>query len=245
MPSPRPLVPVLAALLLLAVAGCGKQDPAADHTSTASETPTATATPTTSSTTTPTTKPSGTSSSTATAAPGPKALLLPAGELPGFSGTWDWSVKDTGAERGPLGICQRLPMQTIGADRTLVRTFVPTGDQTGGTGAHLVAKFVDDKSASQAIAILSAWHDRCNERLTAFDHKSVAPVTTVPTTRGTATQYLVTYSKKGAAQRTYDDLGVLRSGTTVELVQLELHARAYPTPGPMTKALQNAAARLP
>lgn len=172
-------------------------------------------------------------------------MLLPAGELPGFNRNWRWSVQSTGAEHGPLGICQRFPMQTIGADKTVVRHFVPAGNLTGGTGAQLVSTFVDDKSASQAIAILNVWHQRCGERLNAYGHKSIGPVTTVPTAKGTATRYLVSYTKKGANEGTFDDLGVLRSGATVELVRMTLHGLDYTAPDPMTKALQNAADRLP
>ncbi|MGI9155233.1 MAG: hypothetical protein ACR2FG_01135 [Marmoricola sp.] len=247
------MVPVLAAVLLLAVSGCGTKDPAADPTPTTSDTASDTASDTVSDNPTASETPTPTSTSTSTAttpgaptaAPKPAALLLPAGELPGFDPTWDWSVRSTGAQRGPLGVCQRFPMQTIGADKTLVRSFVPTGDQIGGTGAHLVSTFVDDKSASQAIAILQTFHDRCGERLMALRHTTVGPVTTVPTAKGTATRYLVTYTEKGASKPTFDDLGVLRSGSTVELVQLKLRGQTFPKPDPMTKALQNAAARLP
>lgn len=168
--------------------------------------------------------------------------------MPGFNRTWRWSVKGTGAEHGPFGVCQRFPMQTIGADKTTVRSYVPAGHLTGGTGAHLVSSFVDDKSADQAIAVLRTWHDRCKERLNAYGFKKVGPVTPVSTSKGTASWYLVSYAKKGADEGSFDALGVLRSGSTVELIQLNLKGSDYNYESgkePMVTALRNAAERLP
>jgi hypothetical protein len=244
---PRLLVPLAVAALLLGLSGCGKDDPktapSADPT-----TATPSDTPTPSETATPSESPSATPTETTTAAPDPGTLLLPASGMAGFSASWGWSVKGTGAEHGPFGKCQRFPMTTIGADRTVVRSYVPAGDLTGGTGAHLVSSFVDDKSAGQAISVLRSWHDRCKERLNGYGFKKVGPVTSVSTSKGDATWYLVTYAEKDSDEGRFDALGVLRSGSTVELLQLNLNGSDYNYPPgrePMVKALQNAAARLP
>jgi hypothetical protein len=246
-PSPRLLVPVAVAALLLGLSGCGKDDPGTQPPPdpSVSDTPTPTDSPTPSdspsASESPTTSPSATPPAGALA---PDALLLPASGVPGFNDGWSWRVKGTGAEHGPVGVCERFPMQTIGADTTVVRRFVPGGSLTGGTATHLVANFVDDTSASQAIAVLRTWHDRCRERLTDYGFKKVGPVTSVSTSHGTATRYLTVYTKKGADEGTFDDLGVLRSGTTVELLLLRLRGQDYPPQDPMDQALKNAADQL-
>lgn len=249
--SPRVLAPLAVAVLLLGLSGCGKDDPKTGPSSdptTATPTPSETPTASDSPSETPSETPSGTPSGTPTATPDPTALLLPASGMAGFNETWHWSEKGTGAEHGPFGKCQRFPMNTIGADKTVVRSYVPAGDLTGGTAAHLVSSFVDDKSAAQAISVLRTWHDRCRERLQGYSLKRVGPVTSVSTSRGAATWYLVTYAKQDADEGRFDALGVLRSGSTVELVQLNLAGSDYnypPGKEPMVTALRNAADRLP
>jgi hypothetical protein len=253
MSAPHPFrtlfVPLAVAAVLLGLSGCGKEDPGAGAspdpgvsvTATASASPTPSDSPTVSesaTTASPSTEPSATQPA---GAPAPDALLLPASGMPGFNDGWSWRVRNTGDERGTVGVCERFPMRTIGADTTAMRTFVPAGDLTGGTGVHLVATFVDDTSVGQAMAVLRTWHDRCKERLSDYGFKKVGPVTSVPTSKGTATRYLTVYTKKGADEGTFDDLGVLRSGTTVELVLLRLRGQDYPQHDPMDKALQNAA----
>jgi predicted small lipoprotein YifL len=254
-PTPRLLAPVAVATLLVALSGCGKDDPKTDPspdptTPSVSETPTPSETPSPSESPSqsPSQSPSETASGTPTVAPAPSTLLLPANGLPGFNETWHWTEKATGPERGPFGVCQRFPMQTIGADKTVARSYLPAGDLTGGSAGHLVSSFVDDKSASQAIAVLRSWRDRCKERLSAYGFKRVGPITSVSTSKGSATWYLVTYTKKNADEGRFDALGVLRSGSTVELLQLNLKGADYNYEAgkePMVKALQNAADRLP
>lgn len=252
-PSPRLLAPVAVAALLLVLSGCGKDDPSAapaTDPTTLTDTPTTSQTPTQSESPsqTPSTSASASASPTLTQLPDPSTLLLPAAGMPGFNATWHWSAKATGRERGPFGICQRFAMQTIGADKTVVRRYTPTGDLRGATGAHLVASFVDEKSADQAIAVLRTWHDHCREQLDGYAFKRVGPVTPVSTHRGNATWYLVTYTKKGAEEGRFDALGVLRSGSTVELLRLDLNGADYDYPPgrePMVNALRRAADRLP
>ena len=112
-------------------------------------------------------------------------------------------------------------MEDLGAAETVVRRYRPAGDLTGGTGGHLVSRFVDDRSASQTVQVLQSWHDRCMERLARFETKRVSRMTSVKTSRGTASWYLVTHAEADADQGRFDALGVLRDGSTVEL----LHAQ--------------------
>ena len=185
-----------------------------------------------------------------TATSGPPALdtlLLPGSGLPGFNDTWTWAVKGTGPQRSPFGICQRFPMQDLGAEETVVRRYQPAGDLTGGTGGHLVSRFVDDRSASQTMQVLQSWHDRCKERLDRFETARVSPMTSVKTSRGTASWYLVTHAKADADEGRFDALGVLRDGSTVELLLLNLEGQDYnyeQGKEPMVQALRNAADQL-
>ena len=264
MPSPtlpaRLLAPLAAAALLAVSAGCGgdKQEsappPPSDPPSSAaaSETPSEQSTPSHSATpsesSTPTETPSETPSETATSVPPAlETLLLPGTRLPGFNDTWAWAVKGTGPQRSPFGICQRFPMADLGAQETLVRRYQPAGDLTGGTGGHLVSRFVDDRSASQTVQVLQSWHDRCKERLDGFETRRVSRMTSVKTSRGTASWYLVTRARADADEGRFDALGVLRDGRTVELLLLNLEGQDYnyeQGKEPMVQALRNAADQL-
>lgn len=252
----RLLVPLAVAALLATSAGCGgdekgaaAQPPSEPSSSvsasvSASETPSESSSPTETPSATADETPSGTTTS---APPTLDALLLPGSGLPGFNDTWTWAVKGTGPQRSPFGICQRFPMEDLGAAATVVRRYRPAGDLTGGTGGHLVSRFVDERSASQTVQVLQSWHDRCLDRLARFETKRVSRMTSVKTSRGTASWYLVTHAKADADQGRFDALGVLRDGRTVELLMLNLEGQDYnyeQGKEPMVQALRSAADRL-
>ncbi len=156
-------------------------------------------------------------------------------------------MKGTGPQKSAFGICQRFPMDTLGADKTVVRRYQPAGDLTGGSGGHLVSRFVDEKSASQTVQVLQSWHDRCKDRLTAYAKKTVGKMTTVQTSTGTASWYLVSYVEAGADEGRFDALGILHEGRTVELLLLNLTGQDYGYEAgrePMVQALKRAADRL-
>jgi len=268
----RLLAPLTVAVLLATSAGCGSDrqestpPPPSDSPSSAaasetpSETPSESSTPTGTPSETPSETPNETPSETPTDAPSeaanetgtsvPRALdslLLPASRLPGFNDTWTWAVKGTGPQRSPFGICQRFQMQDLGAAETVVRRYQPAGGITGGIGGHLVSRFVDDRSASQTMQVLQSWHDRCKDRLDRFETARVGPMTSVRTSRGTASWYLVTHAKANADEGRFDALGVLRDGSTVELLLLNLEGQDYnyeQGKEPMVQALRNAADQL-
>ena len=250
----RLLAPLAVAALLATSAGCGgdekgsaapsTSDPSASASETPSESPSPTEMPTETPSETPDETPSGTTTS---APPALDALLLPGSGLPGFNDTWTWAVKGTGPQRSPFGICQRFQMQDLGAAETVVRRYQPAGGITGGIGGHLVSRFVDDRSASQTVQVLQSWHDRCMERLARFETKRVSRMTSVKTSRGTASWYLVTHAEADADQGRFDALGVLRDGSTVELLMLNLEGQDYnyeQGKEPMVQALRSAADRL-
>jgi len=256
----RLLASLAVAALLATSAGCGSDKqgatpPPPSHppsSAAASETPSESSSPTETPRETPSETasetPSETPSKTATSRPPAlDTLLLPGSGLPGFNDTWTWAVTGTGPQRSPFGICQRFPMQDLGAEETVVRRYRPAGDLTGGTGGHLVSRFVDDRSASQTMQVLQSWHDRCKQRLDRFETRRVSPMTSVKTSRGTASWYLVTHAKANADEGRFDALGVLRDGTTVELLLLNLEGQDYnyePGKEPMVQALRNAADQL-
>jgi len=264
----RLLASLTVAVLLATSAGCGgdRQEstppPPSDSPSSAaaSETPSETPSESSTPTGTPSETPNKTPSETPTDAPSeaanetgtsvPRALdslLLPASRLPGFNDTWTWAVKGTGPQRSPFGICQRFQMQDLGAAETVVRRYQPAGGITGGIGGHLVSRFVDDRSASQTMQVLQSWHDRCKDRLDRFETARVGPMTSVRTSRGTASWYLVTHAKANADEGRFDALGVLRDGSTVELLLLNLEGQDYnyeQGKEPMVQALRNAADQL-
>jgi hypothetical protein len=242
----RRLVPVIALALLVPVAGCSDDRPTAGPTEPTSATPTTdgSATPTPA----PTQSPGATPTSAPTPDPSPAAdiadLLLPAADLPGLTDSWSWSEGATTSTSQKVGACSRLAMDSLGAERSVVRRYLPTGDETGGTAVHEVSQFVDERSVRQARAIFTTWHDQCAARVPGA---RVGPVTDVITPAGFGTWYLVTQRAAGGDRNRYRMLGILSSGTTVELVEMDLTARTFgyaPRNEPVVGAVDAAAGRL-
>ena len=129
----------------------------------------------------------------------------------------------------------------------MTRIYQPTGDETGGFARHAVARFVDDRSADQASSVLRTFHDTCRTRLTGFAKVRVAPVRTVRVPRGDSSWYLTTTVRQGADDGHFNALGTLRTGTTIELIELDVTGQDYNYPRgqePMVAALQKASQRL-
>jgi hypothetical protein len=85
------------------------------------------------------------------------------------------------------------------------------------------------------------------ERLARFETKRVSRMTSVKTSRGTASWYLVTHAGPTPTRAGSTPLGVLRDGSTVELLMLNLEGQDYnyeQGKEPMVQALRSAADRL-
>ena len=178
----------LAAMTLLALAGCG--DESSDGTA-----PTITsASPTTPSTTT-TTQPSAETETgtetTATEPPVPGGLvgtLLPATELPPLNAELAWremATRRTESEP-PRWVCQQFPLVSNGAVTAVERTYNARG---GPTAAQVVGRFADRRSAERGFAVLLANAEDCAEQLRRLGREpagSVDALTPVPVDGGQA-----------------------------------------------------------
>lgn len=250
--------PLLCVVACLAVAG-GCADPATDqadtpptigHSTPATGTAPSPAPPSGSATGSTTAAPSSsdTASATAPTSPGP---LLSAAELPGFTDDYRWRPGATSAvEPATFGTCQRFGLTASGAERVVVRRFLPPASSPTGEGAgELVATFPDAQTARRVYSVLTAWRARCADRLSDYVGSDVGELQDVTVDSGQAGWYLLTYGPPpGDAKSTYFDAqGMAMVGSRIALVTMRLNAQDFSYPSgrePMVAAVQRAAQKL-
>lgn len=250
--------PLLCVVACLAVAG-GCADPPTDpadtpptigHSTAASGTATSPAPANGSATGS--TGPEPTSSDTASAAPptspGP---LLSAAELPAFTDDYRWRPGATSTvEPATFGTCQRFGLTASGAERVVVRRFLPPASSpTGERAAELVATFPDDQTARRVYSVLTAWRARCADRLLDYVTSDVGDLQDVTVDSGQAGWYLLTYGPPpGDPRSTYFDAqGMAMVGSRIALVTMRRNAEDFRYPSgqePMVAAVQRAAQKL-
>ncbi len=259
----RALTLLTAVALALTVSGC-TDEPAATAPSTpdsaaptpaepTSTTPSPTPEPPTGSTESPATdSPATDSPATDSPATGPAGLparLLPAAELPGFNESFAWREQATSArEPADLATCDRFAVSSVGATRTVTRTYVPAG-QAGRPARHLVAQFPDAATAARAYDVLGAWHRRCRERLARYDLRRVGALQPVAVPAGAAGWYLLTYGpvQPGSDDAVFESTGLAIAGDRVAILDMRLEGQDFnyaPGEEPMVTAAQRAAALL-
>lgn len=230
--APRTTLLAVTLAALLAVSGCGADDPesappAAPATSKPATKPAAkpsrTVTPTSSATPSspaPTTKPRRHKVGALAPNARPQARartvahLLAAEDLPPVAG--DWTARDAASEP-TVGACQKTPLSTIGAMESAQRIF----SADGATAVQVVARFGDAKSAWRAHEVLAAWRDDCAERL-GNPRADIGPLEDVSVPVGTGSSY------RSASKKTTTGLGILRSGEFLTLVEITAAPSSYP-----------------
>ncbi len=254
----RPVLPVLALGLALglagALAGCSasRDDAASGSDASSSPRPTATTTVTVTPLATPSTSASPTASPTASATPTttpsaattpttPGPLLVPA-ELPRYAGSQAWTQERSGpASTAPFGLCQKTDLLSVGAESAAERGF----SAGRNTAAEQVARFADARTALRTDKVLQSWRADCSDRVRASAVR-VSPLRSVSVPSGAAWQYTVTYEVGGDVHA--HTLGVVRRGSTLALVRLDLADQAddsAPIPADLVApVLRTAAARL-
>jgi hypothetical protein len=196
--------------------------------------------------------PSAPSSSAPTAGQGAglSARQLPAADLPGFNATFHWQEQGTSPrEPEDLATCNRFAVTSLGATRTLTRTYVPAGEP-GPPARHLVAEFPDQATAARAYDVLGAWRRQCQPRLAGHDLRRVGPLTPVPVPTGGAGWYLLTYGpvRQGSEDAVFESTGMAIAGTRVAVLDMRLVGQDFNYAvgrEPMVAAVQRAAALLP
>lgn len=147
------------------------------------------------------------------------AHLLAATRMPAIGGA-TWTVVDTPAPdpaARAVGGCQKVGMAPIGAMQEVRRGFRAPG---GLTATQLVARFPDPRSAARAHAVLQAWRDDCERRVSGAAVEALEPVA-VPV--GDAVGYRAAYSSPARTA----GLAVLRAGAWLTVVEVRSRG-AYP-----------------
>lgn len=258
-PAARLLAGAVACLVL--VSGCG-----GTGSTSASSSPSGSSTgsSTASSTSTSSVSPSGAASSSSTpstpsaspsSAASPRTLrarLLGAAELPGFNAGYRWRATGTAPESpsSSFGTCQRFSTTAIGAERAVVRRYLPAArSATGDKAGELVATFPDALTARRAFAVLTAWRSRCADRLRQHTRPHVGSLQDVSVPGGTAGWYLLTYGPVPGQPdaQVFDAQGMVMVGSRIAMVSLALAGQDYNYAAghePMVAALQRAARNL-
>jgi hypothetical protein len=175
--------------------------------------------------------------------------LLPAAELPGFNQAFTWREQGTsGREPADLATCNRFAFMSLGATRTVTRTYGPAGEP-GPVARHLVAQFPDEATAARAYDVLTAWRRQCPARLARYDLRRVGQLTAVAVSSGTAGWYLLTYGpvRRDADDAVFESTGTAIAGTRVAVVDMRLVGQDFNYPAgrePMVTAVQRAAGLL-
>ncbi len=167
----------LAAVTVLALAGCG--DESSGDTAPTLTSPSPTSAPTTSESTTTTEPP---------APGGLMGMLLPAETLPQLNAELAWREAATRRAESdpPRWVCQQFSLVSNGAVTAVERTYDAQG---GPTAAQVVGRFADRRSAERGFAVLLANAEDCTEQLRRLDREpagSVDALSPVPVDGGQA-----------------------------------------------------------
>jgi hypothetical protein len=178
-------------------------------------------------------------------------VLLTAREVPGFNPEFRWKNGRTrnGEPAKGFGTCQRFPMTSIGAERTVVRTYVPGPKQSHDLAGELVASFPDEMTARRAFEVLKSWHARCAGRLPGRQLRRVGRLQGVPLDEGTGAWYLLTYGPVASDPDAvwFDAQGITLVGSRIAVVKLAVAGQDYNYEAgqePMVSAVKRAAAKL-
>jgi len=175
--------------------------------------------------------------------------------MPGFNAEFRW--KDGRTQNGEpakrFGTCQRFPMTSIGAERTVVRTYVPGPKQSHDLAGELVASFPDEMTARRAFEVLKYWRARCAGELPGQELRRVGRLQDVPLGRGSGTGigawYLLTYGPVASDPDAvwFDAQGIALVGSRIAVVKLAVAGQDYNYEAgqePMVTAVKRAAAKL-
>jgi hypothetical protein len=142
-------------------------------------------------------------------------------------------------------------MTSIGAERTVVRTYVPGPKQSHDLAGELVASFPDEMTARRAFEVLKSWRARCAGQLPGQQLRRVGRLQDVPLGSGTGTGawYLLTYGPVASDPEAvwFDAQGMALVGSRIALVRLAVAGQDYNYEAgqePMVTAVKRAAAKL-
>ena len=188
-------------------------------------------------------------------APTLRHRLLTAEQLPRLAPRTEW--RGTGvsvAEQEDFALCHPFALSAIGADRVRLRSFVDAQAPTTARGqeaaraSHLLAGFPDRRTTRRAAAVLDAWHEQCEKRLSRTAHRAVVgELTSVEGLAGPASWYRTKLRLRAEAVPVIEVTGSVRVGSRIGVVVLRHRKGAYaPSAGEdeIVAALTRAAAAL-
>ena len=236
------------AVAAIALSGCTSSSdkphqPAAGHTPAGvTQTPQLTGTPATSSPTVPTLSP--------TPPPTPTTdQLLTTSQVPGLNAKWHWQDgRTTSGGTDAFGICAKADLGSIGATRLIERTYFPP-DDSDDSAAQQIALFADQKSVSQAWAVLDAWRAKCAAKIGSKLGPQVSALTPVALPRHAIAGrwYLVSWTPAGEETGRFEAIGMIRFESWVSVLRITNSGNEYNYPvgkEPMVAMVKRAAARL-
>ncbi len=175
--------------------------------------------------------------------------LLSAAELPVPGGQGRWRITDTGNGDGqrPASVCQRTPLASIGATQIVRRDFrLP-----GMSAVHLVARFPDELTATQAYSVLEAWLRECAGRLEEQGYQGKPPGGFTATTGGSTAGFAVLFygPVPGQPDSSYlEPQALVRTGDTLSWVVWHQIGQDYnyePGSAPPEQAISAMSRKLP
>lgn len=140
-------------------------------------------------------------------------------------------------------------MTSLGALRTVVRSFEPGPRQSHDLAGELLASFPDQTTARRAFEVLKSWRARCAGRLPGQRLRRVGALHDVPVRAGTGAWYLLTYGPVANDPDAlwFDAQGIALVGSRIAVVKLAVAGQDYnyePGQEPMVAAVQRAADKL-
>lgn len=226
----RTLTVGVAALALLSLAACSSDDPVTARAADASSAP-----PQPPSTPAETDEsPSATTGAAEpTSAPDGPVLgrrsrdlrdrMLSAAELPPAAPRSSW--RGTGvstAEQEEFARCHPFSLTGIGAERVRLRSFADEGstaDSDPAEAGHLLAQFPDRATVRRVSAVLSSWHEQCEDRLAGDVRRvRVGDVVTVDRLAGPAWWYRTKVKERRGVPAVIEVTGTVSVGNHVAVV---------------------------
>jgi hypothetical protein len=131
-----------------------------------------------------------------------------------------------------------------------VRDYTPVASDSVASAGHLVAQFPDSATARRAYAVLTAWHDRCADRISQHKTHRVGDLQSVdvgPSAIGD--WYLLTYGPVPHYPQDgyFDAQGMTLVGHRIAMLEMVLTGQDYNYRRghePMVAAVKAAAAKL-
>jgi hypothetical protein len=171
---------------------------------------------------------------------------VPASRLPGFNAEWRWT--STGELRTDPSPCLVTTLEGIGAAREAGHSYRGSTAARTDQASQLTGVFPDEHTAITAEAVLTAWHDKCAARARQLKLQDVhvTEMRDVPTTVGTAWQWLLTYGPVPGEPhaRWFVSQGFVRDGDTITVMVYRSAGQDYNYPPgrePVDQGLQVAA----